>query len=164
MTSPVDTQNAGAPPEGDSPMAAIASLMQERARFEGWLSTLDTRRSATPTHVFERVHADYSRRLQHVLDQIASRATDLRQTRDALRGRLAQLQSDEAARRDERAEAELRAAVGEYTDEQWSDVSSRSDGDISRIVRQRDEVAAELGRVEEILGIAESHRPGAVPA
>ena len=164
MTSPVDTQNTGGPPEGDSPMAAIAALMQERARFEGWLSSLESRRTATPTHVFERVHGDYSRRLQHVLDQISSRASDLQQTRDALRGRLASLQSEEAARRDERAEAELRAMVGEFTDEQWAEVSSRSDNDIGRLVRQRDEVAAELNRVEEILGIAASHRPSSAPS
>ncbi|HKG92730.1 MAG TPA: hypothetical protein VKA84_12590 [Gemmatimonadaceae bacterium] len=145
-------------------MAAIAALMQERARFESWLSTLETRRSATPTHVFDRVRGDYSRRLQHVLDQIASRASDLRQTRDALTGRLSSLQSDETARRDERAEAELRAAVGEFTDEQWQEVSERSDGEISRLVSQRQEVTGELGRLEEILAIAEAHRPSSQPS
>src|SRR5215208_4280013 len=165
MTSPVDRQGAGGGgAEGESPMAAIAALMQERARFEGWLSTLETRRSATPTHVFDRVRGDYSRRLQHVLDQIAGRATDLRQTRDALTARLTSLQGDETARRDERAEAELRAAVGEYTDEQWQEVSERSDGEISRLVSQRQEVTGELGRLEEILAIAEAHRPSSQPS
>ena len=42
----------------DKATDAIAALLQERRRYEGWLAALEVRRATTPPHVYARVHDD----------------------------------------------------------------------------------------------------------
>ena len=140
--------------ESQNPMDLLNALMEERARYEQWLAQLDARRGTTPPHVFERVRGDYGDRLKNVLDQLAGRATDLQETAGSLADRVAALYADETALRDERAEAELRASVGEFTEEHALEVMERCDQRIATLGAERATVGAELGRVQEILAVA----------
>src|SRR5687768_1751111 len=135
-------------------MDELNALMEERARYEQWLEQLGARKGSTPPHVFERVRGDYGERLNRVLDQLAGRATELQATAGTLADRVASLYADETALRDERAEAELRASVGEYTVERAREVMQRCDEAISTLGAERATVGAELGRVQEILAVA----------
>jgi hypothetical protein len=148
--------------DGQNPMDVLNALMEERNRYEQWLAQLDARRGSTPPHVFERVRGDYGARLNTVLDQLAGRATELQETAGTLAERVAALYADETALRDERAEAELRASVGEFTDEHAREVIQRCDEAISSLGNERASVGAELGRVQEILAVAV--RPPTPPA
>jgi hypothetical protein len=148
--------------DGQNPMDALNALMEERNRYEQWLTQLDARKGSTPPHVFERVRGDYGARLNTVLDQLAGRATELQETAGTLAERVAALYADETALRDERAEAELRASVGEFTDEHAREVIQRCDEAISSLGNERASVGAELGRVQEILAVAV--RPPTPPA
>ena len=141
-----------------NPMDAVAALMDERARYEAWLSTLETRRGATPNHVYDRVRVDYEARLRAVLEQLAGRASELQERADALRAQVNDLQRQEDAHRDERAEAELRAAVGEHTAEQWNQIRERADAEIARLSAARQEIANDLDRVKEVLAAARTSR------
>ena len=137
----------------------ITALLQERRRFEQWLATLESRRAITPANVYARVHADYSARLAGVLDQLGGRSAELQQSVDALGAKLSTLESEENNRRDERAEAELRAAVGEYTQERWIELSEATDTEISRLSSERSEATAELAQLQQLLNMAKSRRP-----
>src|SRR5215211_1967751 len=148
--------------ESQNPMDALNALMEERSRYEQWLTQLEARKGTTPPHVFDRVRGDYTERLNAVLDQLAGRATELQETAGTLAERVASLYADETALRDERAEAELRAAVGEFTLEHASDVIQRCDEAIASLGSERATVGAELGRVQEILAVAV--RPPTPPA
>src|SRR5579862_2051395 len=128
---------------------AITALLQERRRYEQWLATLESRRAITPQNVYARVHADYQARLSGVLDQLGGRSAELQQSVDALGARLSSLESEENSRRDERAEAELRAAVGEYTQERWIQLSEATDGEIARLTNERSEATAELAQLQD---------------
>src|SRR5687768_18059316 len=97
---------------GSNPMDAVSGLMLERQRFEAWIAALEQKRSITPPHVYERVRGDYEVRLKEVIQKLVGRTSELKETVAALTARLAKLQSDENAKRDERYEAELRATVG----------------------------------------------------
>src|SRR5215208_1333829 len=141
-----------------NPMDAVAALMDERARYEAWLSTLETRRGATPNHVYDRVRGDYEARLRAVLDQLAGRASELQERADSLRAQVADLQRQEDAHRDERAEAELRATVGEHTPERWAEIRERADAEIARLSSARQEITADLERVREVLTVARTPR------
>jgi hypothetical protein len=132
-------------------MDAITSLLAERQRYEGWIATLETRRASTPPHVYTRVRADYEKRLMAVLDQLSGRTSELESAVSGLATRVSELMQDENAKRDERAEAELRAAVGEFTPEQWEELSQRSAAEISRLEKLRNEVGGELAQVQELL-------------
>jgi len=143
-------------------MNVLNALMEERNRYEQWLAQLDARKATTPPHVFERVRGDYSARLTGVLDQLAGRATELQVTAGTLAERVAALYADETSLRDERAEAELRAAVGEFTLDHAREVMQRCDEQIAALGAERASVGAELGRVQEILTVAV--RPPTPPA
>jgi hypothetical protein len=135
-------------------MDVLNALMEERARYEQWLAQLEARKGTTPTHVFDRVRGDYGERLNKVLDQLAGRATELQATAGTLAERVAALYADETALRDERAEAELRASVGEFSLDHARDVMQRCDDAINALGAERASVGAELGRVQEILAVA----------
>jgi hypothetical protein len=147
----------------EKPTDAIAALLQERRRFEQWIATLESRRAITPPNVYGRVHADYSARLSAVLDELGGRSAELQQSVEALTGRVAALQTEESARRDERYEAELRAAVGEFTQERWLQLSESSDVELARLGAQRTELTAELAQVQQLLALAKARREPIAP-
>jgi hypothetical protein len=138
----------------ERPTDAIAALLQERQRYEQWLAALESRRATTSSHVYARVHEDYEARLGRVLDELGGRSAELRQVVDTLTDRVTTLQTEENGHRDVRAEAELRAAVGEYSPEQWREVSQTSEADIARIAARRAEAASELAQVQQLLNMA----------
>lgn len=149
-----------------NPMDAVATLMLERQRFEAWLAQLESRRAITPPHVFERVRADYERRLHEVMDQLTSRTTEVQATMAALTERLARLQTDETALRDERYEAELRSHVGEMPASDWEKLQRDTDERIARIGTERTTVTAEIARLQQLLSMSRdraraSSEPGA---
>lgn len=147
----------------EKPTDAIAALLQERQRYEQWLAALESRRATTPAHVYARVHTDYESRLANVLDELGGRSAELRQVVDDLTERVTALQAEENTHRDQRAEAELRAAVGEYSPDQWREVSQGTEADIARVAARRAEAASELAQVQQLLNMATAtvRRPNA---
>ncbi len=142
----------------------IATLIEERHRYEKWLGALDARQATTPPPVYTRVRADYEERLTAVLDRLGIQSVELRENIDTLATAVASLQSHVDGKRDERAEAEVRAAVGEFTAEQWDAMSHTADGEIARIEGQRGEMASELNRMQELLAAASAPPPGPAPS
>jgi hypothetical protein len=147
----------------DKPKEAITALLQERQRYEQWLAGLETRRASTPTHVYARVRADYEGRLSRVIDELGGRTAELRQVVDALSSQVASLQDEESAKRDLQTEAELRAAVGEYTAEQWHEVSQTSQVELARLAALKADASSELAQVQQLLNMASVRRPAAPP-
>ena len=48
----------------------VASLINERRKYEDWIAALEAKRDVTPAHVFTRVHADYETRLRAIVDKL----------------------------------------------------------------------------------------------
>ena len=147
----------------DRPTDAIAALLQERQRYEQWLQALESRRASTAPLVYTRVRQDYEGRLARVLDEISGRSAELRQVIASLSAQVTTLQAEEATKRDLQSEAELRAAVGEYSQEQWRQFSQAGEAEIGRIVARRAEAAAELAQVQQLLNMAGTRRPTVPP-
>lgn len=143
-----------------NPMDAVATLMLERQRYEAWLAQLESRRAITPPHVFERVRADYERRLREVTEQLTSRTSEVQATMGALTERLARLQTDETALRDERYEAELRSHVGEMTATEWDRLQRDTDERIGRIGAERTTVTGEIARLQQLLAMSRDRATG----
>ncbi|MGH7688946.1 MAG: hypothetical protein ACREN3_05015, partial [Gemmatimonadaceae bacterium] len=97
----------------NSPLDVVTALMQERVKFEAWLEALDARRASTPANVYDRVRKDYEARLAGVIRELKEHAAALEVQAEKYTSRLAELAQTEQERRDARAEAELRAHVGE---------------------------------------------------
>ena len=141
---------------GSNPMDAVSALMQERQRYEVWIAALEEKRAITPPHVYERVRGDYEARLKEIVQKLVGRTTELKETVAALTARLAKLQAEENAKRDERYEAELRATVGEFDSDKWEKLRKSIDETITRLAGERAGVSTELARVQQILSMAGS--------
>jgi hypothetical protein len=145
--------------EGDSPLAVVGALMEERRKFESWLSTLEARRAATPDRVFTRVHADYSSRLEGVVEELKTHTAGLRAELAVLTDRLGGIEEDQQRQRDDRAEAELRAHVGELSPTAWDELAANADRAIEELTVRHGEVERELIRTRELLTEAERPTP-----
>ena len=138
---------------GKNPVDAVSALMMERQRLEAWLAALEGKRAITPPHVYERVRADYDKRLGEIMHSLGGRTNELRQMIAALTARMARLQTEETAKRDERHEAELRATVGELEASKWEAYRRTVDDAIAKMTAERTHITTELARVQQILSM-----------
>ncbi len=129
----------------------IDSLLADRARYESWLEQLAAKAAQVPAHVVERVQADYRTRLADVVAALTDRAEELRGEAVALAERVTALDGELVARRDARAEDELRAMVGEYDAAVWEARAAEHDAAIAAVVAERDARAADRDRAVGLL-------------
>jgi ribonuclease E len=141
--------------DGDAALSVVSGLMEERRRFESWLASLEARRATTPERVFSRVQADYTARLEAVIAQLTSHTEGLRGELSSLAARLASLQERQQQVREERAEAELRAHVGELSATDWEQVAAAGDARIAALTASHTALQEELRRTRELLADAE---------
>jgi len=133
---------------------ALTGLLKERQRYEEWLAALEQKRAATSDSVYQRVQADYQTRLRDVSSKLAERAGELRENIDALTARLEEVSRQETQQREARQEAELRAAVGEYTDKQWKEIGGAWDKELARLVKEKNAVDAQLNELNRIFALS----------
>jgi len=147
--------------EGDT-LLAVSALMDERRRFEAWIAALEARRAATPEHVFKRVHADYTTRLEAVIIHLTTHTEGLRHEMEALTSRLSGIVKERQRAEDERAEAELRAHVGELSGDDWETTKAASDAALTEFAARHGEVEKELQKTRDLLEAAQ--RPATPPS
>jgi TolA-binding protein len=133
---------------------ALNSLLKERQRYEEWLAALEEKRAATSEAVYQRVQSDYQSRLREVSGKLAERAGELRENIDSLTIRLEEISRQETQQREARQEAELRAAVGEYTDKQWKEIGGAWDKELTRLVKEKASVDAQLTELNRIFAFS----------
>ena len=144
---------------------ALNGLLKERQRYEEWLAALEEKRASTPESVYQRVQADYQTRLREVSSKLAERAGELRENIDALTVRLEEISRQERQQREARQEAELRAAVGEYTDKQWKEIGGAWDKELARLVKEKVAVDAQLNELSRIFALSvKEKQAGAIAA
>jgi len=133
---------------------ALNGLLKERQRYEEWLAALEEKRASTPDSVYQRVQSDYQTRLREVSSKLAERAGELRESIDALTVRLEEISRQERQQREARQEAELRAAVGEYTDKQWKEIGGAWDKELARLVKEKGALDAQLNELSRIFALS----------
>lgn len=133
----------------------IEALLAERRKYEQWLAQLDTRKESTPSHVFVKVHRDYSTRLADAQQKLSSESGAVHALAKELDESLARLERQIAERTDERAEAELRASVGEFAGKEWDKLRGKLDSAIAEFSTERDGIQRELDTLRALLNEAE---------
>jgi hypothetical protein len=136
--------------DSDRSLSEVPGLIEERRRYEGWLASLDARKDSTPRHVFERVQADYRGRLERVAEQLASYRQAIEEERTSVQSRIALLEAEEQLQRDERAELELRAHVGELSRDDADAAFAVVESEIERMVKEK---TAVTDRVDELVAL-----------
>ena len=139
----------------------VRSLVAERQRYDDWLTALDGRRAETPSHVFDRVYGDYVARRDAVLAQLREHVGALATHGTELGRRLSTLEAELTALEDERVEAMLRTAVGEYDGTRWETVRQDVEAKIASLGEQRGGLLAGVDEIRILLASATSEPPAA---
>lgn len=148
-------------PERDT-LESVEKLLAERRKIDGWLEALDARRNETSPAVYQRVRDDYTLKLDKVQAKLVATSDAVRLVAAEMAGRLIDKEQVLAGRSEERAEAELRAAVGEYSEREWEKRRTRLDDEIVSATGERDALRDELGRLRAVLGeVAGTAEPAA---
>jgi hypothetical protein len=135
--------------ESNRSLDELPALIAERKKFEAWLAALASRREATAPHVFERVQTDYLARLREVDDRLAAHRSSILEEKASLVSRRSLLEAEEQMRRDERAELELRAHVGELIGADSESAFGNVDEALAKMGEER---AGLTTRIEELDG------------
>jgi hypothetical protein len=129
----------------------IAALLADRQRIQGWLERLGRSTGSAPEPVRARVRADYEARLSEVVSRLGSFSAALSESLEDVRARQAELEGQRSEVEETLAEAELRHAVGEYTDSQWEALARGHGGRIDALSGQIGQLADEAARLAEVL-------------
>jgi len=132
----------------------IEALLAERRKFEQWIVQLEARRASTPEHVYSKVLRDYRARLDETQGKLSAESGVVQKLVSELATSLASHERQISEKRDERAEAELRAAVGEYTEKEWEKLRVKLDGIIATVSGERDSVEREHDTLKALLNEA----------
>lgn len=143
-------------------LEALRALIAERQQYEQWITSLESKREGTQSHVFERVQADYNARLQRVIDDITGHADELQLSISTLSSRLVEVAREEDTKREALQEAELRAAVGEYEPQQWEQLKAESEQALEKIASDRGGLDSQLGELRSIQKLSEVGSTGGV--
>ena len=145
-------------------LETLNGLLAERERYEQWLGALESRRASTSDAVYQKVRADYETRLREVSERVASRADELRASIDSLGEKLRELAQQETFQREAAQEAELRAAVGEYSEDEWTRIKQESEKELARIAKDRTTSETRLAELNRIVAISAGQAPAPAPA
>jgi hypothetical protein len=133
----------------------IEGLLAERRKYEQWLAQLEARKESTPSHVYVKVHRDYAARLEEAQQKLSSETGAVHALATELEDSLKRQEKQIAERTDERAEAELRAAVGEFAGKEWDKLRGKLDSAIAELAGERDSIQRELETLRALLNEAE---------
>ena len=132
-------------------IAALDALLAEKRKHEGYLEKLESRRGATPEHVFARLRNEYLTKLTDLHVRASTEAEALGETLRADEAAVAEIEQRLAAATEERIEGELRAEVGEYEPAEWTKMLKEISARITTIESERDEKKASFERVRGLL-------------
>lgn len=151
----------GTPSETDT---TIEALLQRRAQYEQWLARLDAAGDKAPPAVRQRVRADYEARLKGVIDELRGHAATITEELERHRGTQAELDRECKQAEEALAEAEVRHAVGEYSEDEWRSISDRSQSNLGRLRQELSAVGNEISRLAEVQSlIVAAPRPAGTP-
>jgi len=143
---------------------AIQRLLEERRQLESWIARIDAAADATPAAVRGRVRSDYETRLISVIKELKNHMEAAREVIAQRRQVLKDLQEKEADAAEALSEAELRHAVGEYDEGQWTQVHKEALAELVSIREELQVVRVEVEKLEEIDALATDATPAPKPA
>ncbi|HTR19629.1 MAG TPA: hypothetical protein VMH88_02140 [Gemmatimonadales bacterium] len=133
-----------------STTVGIQRLLEERRQYESWIARIDAAGGATPNSVRSRVRGDYEARLRAVIDELKVHADAARQMVAQRREFRGELQKKESAAAERLSEAELRHAVGEYDEAQWTQVHKDCLAELVSVREELQSVEEDVAQLEEL--------------
>lgn len=137
-------------PEKDT-AETVEKLLAERRKVAGWIAALAAKRAETSPTVYQKVHDDYTAKLEKVQAKLVAASDSVQVAAVDVASRLTEREEALAKKRDERAEAELRAAVGEFSEREWEKRRTKLDDEVGVVTTERDALRDELRRLRDVL-------------
>jgi hypothetical protein len=144
----------------------IEGLLQQRAQFEQWLARLDAAGDKAPPAVRAKVRGDYEARLRGVIEELRGHAATISEELERHKRTQSGLDRDRRQAEEALAEAEVRHAVGEYSEDEWRRISEESNDRLGGLRLELRSVAEEIARLAEVQGLigGAPRRPEPAPA
>lgn len=127
--------------------AVVTDLLAERNKYQTWITRLDSTKDTTPAAVRGKVLADYQTKLEGVLERLTEHGDAVREQLEQRKVRKEALLQEEAKSKETLAEAELRHAVGEYDEGDWTKVRAEMN---KVLVGTREELAKVIEDIERL--------------
>ena len=138
-------------------------LLDERQKIINWLERLADAVEDIPAEVRDRVRLDYEKRLDTVAEELKGFTQDLQETLATHQATYGELRAKEGEAETRLAEAKLRHAVGEFPEAKWNELQSEITGELGKVRDSLKSTEAEVGRMEEVLGMIQGRTPEPVP-
>jgi hypothetical protein len=152
---------ANSPDTDDS----IEGLLEQRTRFEQWLAKLDGSGNKAPAAVRHKVRADYEARLRGVIERLRGHSATITQELERHQASRSDLDGRRRGAEEELAEAEVRYAVGEFTEDEWGRIRDESERRLASLRAELTTVGSEISRLAEVQSlISAPARPPEAPA
>jgi outer membrane biosynthesis protein TonB len=133
--------------------STIEGLLQQRAQYEQWLARLDSTGDKAPPAVRERVRTDYDARLKGVIEQLRGHSATISAELERHRKTQSGLDHEKRTVEEELSEAEVRHAVGEYSEDEWTRLAQESNDRLTRLRGELSGVGHEIARLAEVQGL-----------
>ncbi len=130
--------------------STIEALLQQRAQYEQWLARLDSAGDKAPPAVRARVRGDYESRLRGVIDELRTHAATIAGELDRHKATQGGLDIERRQAEEALAEAEVRHAVGEYSEDEWRKLSDESNERLTGLRSELRLVGEEIARLAEV--------------
>lgn len=131
----------------------IEQLMDERQKLQQWLDRLDAAGEDTPESVRSKVRSDYRERLDGVLRELQGHKDEMTTNLLEQQKRRDELAQDEAKQSEQLTETELRHEVGEYDEQEWTDLRTEI---LESLVKVREDLKAVDEEIQKLEGIIAS--------
>jgi chromosome segregation ATPase len=151
---------ANSPDTDDS----IEGLLEQRTRFEQWLAKLDGTGDKAPAAVRQKVRADYESRLRGVIDRLRGHSATIAEELERHQTARSDLDGRHRDAEEELAEAEVRYAVGEFEEDEWSRIREESERRLSGLRQELQNVGSEITRLAEVQSLISATPRKAEPA
>ncbi len=143
--------------------AAIQRLLEERRQYEAWIARIDAAGGAAPSTVRSRVRSDYEARLNAVTEELKVHAEAARLMAAQRKELRRDLQTKETTAAERLSEAELRHAVGEYDESQWTQVHKDALAELVSVREELGSIEEDIAQLEELERLVRL-RPPTAPA
>ena len=132
--------------------SVVERLLEQQRQYHDWLERLHKEAAGSaPSHVAQRVAADYAARLDEVTRELTGHEDGVREALADAEARSEGLTKQQTERNDELAEARLRRQVGEFDEAQYEEIASRCKSAMSELTKELLTVERDIDRYEETL-------------
>ncbi len=144
--------------------AAIQRLLEERRQYEAWIARIDAAGGTAPSTVRSRVRSDYEARLNAVTEELKVHAEAARLMAAQRKELRRDLQTKETTAAERLSEAELRHAVGEYDESQWTQVHKEALAELVSVREELGSIEEDIAQLEELERLVRLRPPSPPPA